>query len=241
MFNFGYFLENWHYFAYALLVGFATIAYIRHFLDHKSKMVTAQSLMMLVLLLVLVIATRMERLGDTLSSRLENMEKLNGYARIEKIGNADSMFARLLRELRVADSQIHVTSIRHENPEDFEKQSALAKRWFDELAEWPNHKFGRTLSRVIGVPDAHMKTWFDDLCKKNERKDNTSLRALEWDGKTPIINVVVFDQKETYLVFSPPNGLLAATEFYHISDPNFAQLIVRGYFTYLYQAGTSCR
>jgi hypothetical protein len=237
--------DHWHEIAYVVLFLIAIGNYVLHFLDHKSKLST-ESLLMLVLFFVVVIATRMEGFRgdqstkmDELSAQIRNMESPSGFARVEKIANADQMFSALIESLNKAQTQIHVTSIRNEPPALLDKQSGLASEWYSQLRQWPNKKPGRVLYRLIGVPNKAMNQWFHDECTKRSR-DNYTLASVDWDGKSPTINIVVFDHQESYLIFSPPNGPLAETEVYRVTDPSFADLLIRGYFEYLNRTSSPC-
>jgi hypothetical protein len=177
---------------------------------------------------------------DYVSEEMTNFSKLAGYAKVERLTDTDKMFFELLRSLREAQSEVHVTSIRNESPDSFKSQSHLAQKWYKELVEWANKAPGRRLYRVIGTPNSEMQKWFANECAARKRSDNYILEGLNWDGKYPIINVVIFDRKEAFLVFSPPQGPLAETEILHISDVGFSNLLVDRYFRGILGAAHPC-
>jgi hypothetical protein len=250
MLDLQYIFDHWHEIAYSALALLVIAAYVSHFFHSEgvlAKFIKPENLLIIVLLFVMVIATRMESLGgaldtkmDEVSGRIFILSKLAGYAKFEILKDTDKMFVELLRSLRETHSEVHVTSIRSEPPEFFKSQSPLAQVWYKELVEWADKAPGRRLYRVIGTPNNQMKAWFTKECAARKRTDNYILRSMNWDENIPIMNVVVFDRKEAFLVFSPPKGPLAETEILHILDSDSSNLVVERYFKNIMEETSPC-
>jgi len=50
-----------------------------------------------------------------------------------------------------------------------------------------------------------MKKWFQDECEKR-RPDNYTLASINWDGKSPAMNIVIFDRQESHNLWQRERG-----------------------------------
>ena len=212
------------------------LGYLKMTRKHIEILMVVTSMIAGVLFIVTyLVNTRLDKLQEELSVLKQDV----GPQKAEPIRLTGLMRA-LNNSLVGSEHSVYVTSIRT-MPEDSLGNAAYeAREWYHSLSYWaeePNHR----LVRIIATPNAQMKKWFLEECKKLEGNEQRyALRSIPWDGKVAMQNVVVFDRKITYLILSPSEeNKVDDTQIFKITGKDFGDSMIR-YFESLASTRTEC-
>lgn len=241
------YLSEWHHYVYGILTFVFIGAYVLHFLPQgklgKLKAILeTETILMLVLIFVAVIAARVEHIGKKADIRWEQASDLfrrEGFQEFKSITSTDQIFRELSDALSDTDKEVWATGFRPDPPKTLKSYSPGAAQWYENLDKWTNAQSGRTYLRLVGLSNDANHDWFKEECTKQENISNRVFKSLEWNKETPFINMIIFDDDVVFLMFRSDPALIEQTIRYKVSGKEMTRL-AREWFQALWEIGQSC-
>jgi len=245
----GYLLLHWHEVVYLLLAIIFVAAYAVHFLpgmkDSKlRKILEVETILMVVLVFVAVIAGRVEKVArevdkqdEFLSEIVDDALRGKGLAKIRKIESASDLYGELIAAQERSTKEIRLARLRAMSADDL--LAGKTTLLYKEIGEWLDAASGRVLYRVVNVAGDGMERWFEEECARKSGSKNLGLKRIEGNGNAPRMNFAVFDDREVFLMAHPLSGPFEATKAVHIEDPVVASYMV-AYFDEIFEVAAGC-
>ena len=211
-----YLLLHWHEVVYLLLAIIFVAAYVVHFLpgmkDSKlKKILEVETILMVVLVFVVVIAGRVEKVAremdkrdDFFSEIVDDALRGKGLAKIREIESASDLYGELSAAQERSTKEIRLARLRAMSADDLltGKTTLLYKK----IGEWLDAASGRVLYRVVNVAGDGMERWFEEECTRKSGSTNLGLKRIEGNRNVPRMNFAVFDDHEVFLMTHPLSG-----------------------------------
>jgi len=226
------YLSDWHHYVYSILTIVFFLVYVLHFLPGGKigplkAILETQTILMLVLIFVAVIAARVEHTAKIADKRWKQATALisrQGFQEFKQINTTDAIFRELRETLSHTKKEVWATGIRPDTPEVLSSYSSEAKLWYESLNRWTNTKSGRTYLRLIGLNNDATHEWLQEECADHSNINNKVFKSIEWDPKMPFINMIIFDDNEVFLMFRSDSALIEQTIRYRVRGPEMAHL-----------------
>lgn len=231
-------LEHWHEIAYGVLAVIFVAIYVLHLLPNlkvsraMEELLHRETLLIVILVFVAISAIRVERVSDHVKvgtdrivRSLSEVLQSEGLAKVETAASMDELFAELnLARLR-SSKEIRMLRLWGESSEDLSSRSSQAAIWYKEMDGWLKAASGRLLYRIIGVHDQASEELFQYLCKEAAASRNRVIRKVEGILRDPDLSIVIFDDREAFIIVSPTGDLVEAARAYRIEDRDFARFM----------------
>ena len=248
-----FFLEHWHEVVYGLLAFVFIMIYILHlFPDLKiaramEELLHRETLLIVVLVFVAITAIRVEtatehiKVGteEIVGSLTEELRSEN-LARVEKLESMDELFAEMNLARQHSTREIRMLRLWGESSEDLSRISSQAAIWYREMDQWIKGSPGRLIYRIIGVHDQKSEDLFKRQCEDAALRGGRVIRKVDGILRDPDLNIVIFDQREVFLIVNPTGDLIEAISAYRIEDNDFA-LFMTDLFRALMARAQSCQ
>lgn len=228
-------LEHWHEIAYGVLALVFVVIYVLHLMPNlkishaMEEFLHRETLLIVVLVFVAITAIRVERVSDHVKvgteeivSSLSKVLSSEGLARVEAANSIDELFATLNLARQHTSREIRMLRMWGDSPQDLSATSRQAAIWYEEMDQWIKGAPGRILYRIIGVHDQASENLFDQQCSDVAKRGGRVIRKVAGILRDPDLNIVIFDQREVFLIVSPTGDLIEATKAYRIEDGDFA-------------------
>ncbi len=208
------------------------LVYVLHFLPGGKigplkAILETQTILMLVLIFVAVIAARVEHTAKIADKRWKQATDLvtrQGFQEFKQTDTTDAIFRELRNALSNTEKEVWATGIRPDTREVQTNYSSEAKLWYESLDRWRNAASGRTYLRLIGLNNDATHEWLQEECADQSNINNKVFRGIEWDPKMPFINMIMFDDNEVFLMFRSDPDLIEQTIRYRIKGPDMTHL-----------------
>lgn len=246
-------LEHWHEIAYGILALVFVIIYILHLIPnlkiHRTmeEFLHGETLLIVVLIFVAITAIRVEKVSnhvkfgtEEISGSLGDVLRSEGLARVEAANSIDELFATMNIARQHTSKEIRMLRMWGDSAEELSTLSSQAAIWYGEMDQWIQGAPGRILFRIIGVHDQVSEDVFNEQCRESARRGGRVVRKVDGILRDPDLNIVIFDQREVFLIVSPTGDLVKATKAYHIEDGSFAVFMTE-LFTSLMARAASCQ
>ncbi|MGF1756397.1 hypothetical protein L4D76_00235 [Photobacterium sagamiensis] len=226
------YLSDWHHYVYGILTIMFFLVYVLHFLPGGKlgpfkAILETQTVLMLVLIFVAVIAARVEQTAKIAEKRWEKASALinrQGYHEFKQITTTESIFRELSDVLSRTEKEVWATAFRPDTRKVLTSYSSGAEQWYENLNRWTVAKSGRTYLRLIGLNNDETREWLQEECTSHSNISNKLFKGIEWDPSMPIINMIIFDDDEVFLMFRSDPALIEQTIRYRIKGPEMAHL-----------------
>lgn len=245
-----YILLHWHDVAYLLLAIIFVVIYVVHFLPGMKnsklrKVLEVETILMVVLIFVAVIAVRVEKVAselekqdDSINVIVDNALRGKGLAKINQIQSASDMFNKLSSALEQSTNEIRLARMWAKSADDI--LTGKTGPLYKDVEEWLEKDSGRVLYRVVNVAQEGMEKWFEEECNRKRGSTNIGLKRVEGNRVANSMSFAVFDNREVILMDSPLSGPFEATKAIHIEDPVFATYMAT-YFDQIFEVATGCK
>jgi hypothetical protein len=241
------YLSDWHHYVYGILTIIFFLVYVLHFLPGGKTgplkaILETQTILMLVLIFVAVIAARVEHTAKIADKRWKQASALitrQGFQEFQRIDTTDATFRELRSALSNTEREVWATGIRPDTPKVLSDYSSEAKLWYESLSRWTNAKSGRTYLRLIGLNNDATHEWLSEECADHSNINNKEFRGIEWDPKMPFINMIMFDDDEVFLMFRSDPALIEQTIRYRIKGPEMVHL-AKEWFEAMWEMSKGC-
>ncbi|WP_299013056.1 hypothetical protein [uncultured Photobacterium sp.] len=242
-----HYLSEWHHYVYGILTFIFIGAYVLHFLPQGKLgrlkgILETETILMLVLIFVAVIAARVEHTGKMANKRWEQATALfrrEGFQEFKTITSTEQIFRELSDALSHTKKEIWATGFRPDTPKILTNYSSAAAGWYEDLDQWANAQSGRTYLRLVGLNNEATYEWFQEECTKQLNISNRQFKGLEWDEKVPFINMIIFDNDEVFLMFRSDPALIEQTIRYRIRGAEMTKL-AREWFQAMWEIAQDC-
>ena len=237
-----YLLLHWHEVAYLILGIIFVAAYVVHFLPTKKgsklgKFLEVETILMVVLIFVAIIAVRVEKITDELDKQsdhyietLDDALRGKGLAKVRHIESASVLNTALNKALERTTKEVRLARLREMSVDDL--LTITVTRAYTNIGEWADAAPGRVLYHVVNVGGDGMERWFEEECTRMSGSKNLGLKKIESSSGAPRLNFTVFDDREAFIMAHPLSGSgplsgpLEATKAVHIEDKAFASYMV---------------
>jgi hypothetical protein len=244
-----YVLQHWHEVAYLALALIFVATYVLHFLpgmqDSKlRKLLEVETILMVVLIFVAIIAARVEKVAHEMDERAEVFSGLiddalrdKGLAKVREIGSATELYGEMSAALGRSSKAVRITRLRAGSVAEL--KTGRTGGLFEETEAWLDAAPGRVLYRLASVAGEGMERWFEEECSRTAGATNLGLKKIEGSGSSSRMNLAVFDDREVFLIASPMSGPVEATKTVHIEDPVIAAHMAI-WFDQLFESADGC-
>lgn len=243
--------SHWHEFAYIAILIIFVIIYIIHFFPSKhvgklKALLEVETILMLVLIFVAVVASRVEHVRKNSDKRweqaitiLDRLQQREGFEKVKRIHKTGTYLRGLSKALDQTHNEVLATAFRPEPLDEISEYSLHAEVWFKDLDRWVNGQSGRTYKRLVGFTNEDQKKWFQDQCQKQGRLSSKILRGLDWSRDHSFLNMVIFDDDEVFISLRQTEEIFEGALRYHIKGPEMTKLF-KEYFVSLWINAESC-
>lgn len=259
----GDFFSHWHDYAYSAILIIFVILYIVHFFPSKhlgklKALLEVQTIIMLVLIFVAVVASRIEHVAKNADERweqaitisdkrweqtttiLDKLQLREGFEKVKRIEKTGTYLRGLSKALDQTHNEVFATAFRPEPLDEISSHSTDAEVWIEDLDRWVNAQSGRTYKRLVGFINDDQKKWFQDACQKQVRLSSTIIRGLDLSLDHSFLNMVIFDDDEVFISLRQTEEIFEGALRYHIRGPNMTKLF-KEYFLSLWNNAERCK
>jgi uncharacterized protein YktA (UPF0223 family) len=208
------------------------------------KILEVETILMVVLVFVAVIAARVEKVANEVDKQAEffseivdNALREKGLAKIREIESASNMYNEVIAARARSTKEIRLARLWEKTTDDIltGKPALLYK----EIDEWLATDPGRVLYRLVNVADEGMDRWFEEECARISESTRMGLKKIEGSRSAHRMSFAVFDDREVFLIARPLSGPFEATKTVHIEDTIVASYMA-AYFDQIFEGATGC-